>query len=160
MVRRLAVRTGATGYRDQLDRLRRYLAKVLDQERPGYLVDYQDDVWSFFLNCWHLKDWVRHDPLVPDEKRARVKTAVEASRTLAIANDIANGAKHLRVYDRRAGAAYSHTEMTMSGPESRLECVIDVEGAHVTASVLAQACVDEWERILSAEQLPTEPMGT
>jgi hypothetical protein len=94
VVRRIEVRTGITGYRNQLDRMRRYLGRVLDRERPPYVVDYQDDVWAFFQACWHLKDWMKHDPLVPAEKKQRVIAAAEASKVLAIANDMANSTKH------------------------------------------------------------------
>jgi hypothetical protein len=157
---RIEVRTGVTGYRDQLDRMRRYLARVLKHERQPYVSDYQDDVWSFFQACWHLKDWVRKDPLMDQTAKDRIKAAVEASPVLAIANDMANGTKHLGAHKPRAGASHAHTQIITSGPESRLESVIDVNGVYMLASVVAKACVAEWERILTAEGLPTEQMGT
>jgi hypothetical protein len=47
-------------------------------------VDYQDDVWAFFQNCWHLKDWVKHDPLVPKDVKDRIVSAAEVSTVLAM----------------------------------------------------------------------------
>jgi hypothetical protein len=86
-MRRIEVRSGVTGYRDQLDRMRRFLARILDRERVPDIAAYQDDVWSFFQNCWHLKDWVKHDPLLDDATKDRIKIAAEFSTRLAIAHD-------------------------------------------------------------------------
>ena len=41
-----------------------------------------------------------------------------------------------------------------------METVIEVDGIHMHASVIAKACVEEWERTLAAEGLSIEPMGT
>jgi hypothetical protein len=83
-MRRLDIRTGTTGYRDQLDRTRRFLERILAARAAGYVVDYQDDVWAFFQNCWHLKDWVKHDPLVPKDVKDRIVSAAEVSTVLAM----------------------------------------------------------------------------
>jgi hypothetical protein len=161
MARRIKVRTGVTGYRDQLDRVRRYLNRVLTLGRKDpYVIDYQDDVWSFFQNCWNLKDWMKHDPLVPREVKDRVVVAAESSTILAVANDIANASKHLKLNSPQANAAHSLTQIAASGPESLIECMIEVNGRRRPASEVAAECVAEWERILQAEGLPIEPMGT
>jgi hypothetical protein len=157
------IRTGATGYRHQLDRVRRYQARVLASERYRYLIDYQDDVWSFFQNCWHLKDWVKNDELRKQQRPdvwPRIKLAIEQSPVLAIANDMGSGTKHLALYDPRAGASYSHLSLATGGEEPRLECILEVNGEQVTARIIAQQCVAEWDRILRAEGLPTDPLGT
>ena len=161
MTRRLDIRTGATGYRDQLDRVLRYLDRVHSREgdpNQRFIVDYQDDVWSFFQNCWHLKDWIRHDPLIPEDMKARIKAAVEDSVTLAVANDMANGTKHLELHESRAGASYSHLSLATSGEVSTLECMIEVRGQMRTAREIAAECVWEWERILGAEGLPVRSL--
>jgi hypothetical protein len=38
--------------------------------------------------------------------------------------------------------------------------VFEVDGIHMHASAIAKACVAEWEKILTAEGLPIESMGT
>ena len=47
-------------YMDQLNRVRRMLDRINRQDREP--IEYGDDIWSFFQNCWHLKDWVKNDP--------------------------------------------------------------------------------------------------
>lgn len=124
------------------------------------MIDYQDDVWSFFQNCWHLKDWVKHDPLIPEDQKRRIKLAVEASRVLAIANDMAIGTKHLEAHAPRAPAEYAHTRLSASGAVSQIEGILAVDGVLMNASVVAEECVTEWVTILAAEGLPTDPKGT
>jgi len=161
MSRGLHIRTGATGYRDQLDRVLRYLDRGLAGEggqNQRHIVDYQDDVWSFFQNCWHLKDWIRHDPEIEDDAKARFKAAVENSPVLAIANDMADGTKHLELHESRAGASYSHLSLATAGLISAVECIIEVAGQHRTARELATECVAECERILGAKGLPVRSL--
>jgi hypothetical protein len=37
----------------QFNRVQRAFLRVLDNHNRK-LVDYEDDVWNFFQNCWHL----------------------------------------------------------------------------------------------------------
>ena len=51
-----------TKYSEQFARMRRYLERF-GEIRAGRVHDrdsehYLDDVYSFFLNCYHLKDWL------------------------------------------------------------------------------------------------------
>jgi hypothetical protein len=161
MTRRVEVRTGLTGYRCQLDRVRRFYDRVTQRpEGAAYLIDYQDDVQSFFMHCWHLKDWVKHDPLIDQPVKDRIKDAVHASDVLKVANDLATSAKHLEVNKSRAGAELSLMRLDASGELSLLDCIIEVNGAERSAREVAAECLQEWERILMAEGLPVERMGT
>lgn len=161
MSKGIDLRTGATGYRDQLDRVRRYLNRVratAEDPNQRFIVDYQDDVWSFFQNCWHLKDWIRNDPILSDEVKDRIQNAVESSTILAIANDMANGTKHLELHKPRAGASFAHVHVGTLGNINTLECMIEVLGddhrEFRAARGIAVECVREWERILETEGLP------
>lgn len=152
MARGLDIRTGVTGYRDQLDRVRRFLERL--DRHYHYVVDYQDDVFAFFQNCWHLKDWISNDPLIPDGQKFRLKQAAENSSILAICNDMANGTKHLGLKNARAGASHSHIHIATTGVETMMDCVIDVNGKAMHARVIARQCVAEWDKLLTVEGLP------
>jgi hypothetical protein len=148
------------GYRDQLDRVRRWLQRVL-RVGPARDVDYQDDVWAFFQNCWHLKHWLKNDPdpSIGDPIRAAIHSAVHASASLRICQGMANGTKHLRSKPAVA-AEHSHvnTQIT-SGAETVLDCFLeDSEGKLRSARVVAQECVSEWEGILTQLGLSIEPL--
>ena len=61
MARHVQTRAEHIGYRDQLDRARRFLDRI--EQLAANDVEFQDMVWAFFQNGWHIKDWVRNDPL-------------------------------------------------------------------------------------------------
>jgi hypothetical protein len=105
-----------SGYRAQLDRARRFLDRVqsLDPRRD---VDYQDDVWAFFQNCWHIKDWLKHDYRVPASVRDRAIAAAHRSKVLQVCRDMGNGTKHRKLEKRgkpvRARAVHLWTNTRM-----------------------------------------------
>ncbi len=78
-------------YSVQLHRVKRYLqrfeeigsGKAHNQSTP----DYDDDVYAFFQNCYHLKDWIKNDPVcsnwIPDveslvDQNTRVTLAINS----------------------------------------------------------------------------------
>src|SRR5258708_1539825 len=61
-------------WREQLERVVRFLARLQNHDRPKH--DYEDDLWAFFQNCWHLKDWIKNDPaLDPSTRRTLLDRA-------------------------------------------------------------------------------------
>ncbi len=42
------------------DRFREINSRLADKVSS----DYEDDVYAFFMHCYHLKDWIKHDPSV------------------------------------------------------------------------------------------------
>ncbi len=89
-------------YKRQFERVKRFLGRVEDQNRE--LVDYEDDLWSFFQQSWHLKDWIKNDPSVPAAVRSRVENEVKKHQVLMICADLANRSKHLHLTRNRTGA--------------------------------------------------------
>ena len=49
---------------------------------------YQDEVYAFFLNCFHLKDWLKNDP-ASAVAAAGVENLVAGSTALSICADLA-----------------------------------------------------------------------
>lgn len=160
MARRLDTRFGAIGYLDQIDRIRRFVERVtaprVNEDWERFIADYQDDVFSFFQHCWHLKDWIRNDPELSGEQKKRIIEAAEHSKVLAIANDMANGTKHLRLYEPKAGAGYACLALSNAADFSTVDCQISIDGDDRLQSGrrIAVKCVEEWEKILRKEKLP------
>ena len=157
-------KAGYTGYRDQLDRARRLLDRVdawasdMDWGTEFNEHDFQDDMWSYFQACWHVKDWVRHDPLVPPAVKAAIKAQAESNPLLLMCHDICNGTKHLELTTPRGGGArYESTESIHEGGfVVRVDCWIDDgTGKLVSGKELARKCVAEWEQILQGHGLAT-----
>jgi len=156
---------GSIGYRSQLDRTRRFLDRVQSVD-PRRDVDYQDDVWAFFQNCWHIKDWLKHDYRVPKRTRDLVIAAAHASRVLQVCRDMANGTKHRKLTRRdktrpppraRAMHMWTNTTIVPGGPTT-MDCLLKFPHRRVrfrSARAVAVECVDEWVKILGAEGLNT-----
>jgi hypothetical protein len=161
MAMTVQTRSGHIGYRDQLDRVRRFLERVEGAHASD--VAFQDIMWSFFQHCWHLKDWVKHDPLAHQGQKDKVKDAAHASALLLICRDMCNGTKHLKLESPRSGsgAAHSHVDMKItpgSGLPPKMDCFIDDgTGKQISGMQLARDCVSEWERILQSVGLAIAP---
>lgn len=80
------------GYKEQFHRVLRYLEKVKNQDRGT--LEYSDDIWAFFQNCWHLKDWIKNDPMLPNSIRDSIEKEAENFNSLMICADLTNRSKH------------------------------------------------------------------
>lgn len=141
------------GYMDQLNRVGRMLNRINRQDRSP--IEYGDDIWSFFQNCWHLKDWVKNDPSVPLHVRDSIEQLAAASPPLRICADLANATKHLKLKNPRVGAKPSHYNMAIvPGESSKVEYIVGTgRGTQQDSLDLARKCLSEWERILAAQGL-------
>jgi hypothetical protein len=164
MVRKIHSVSGVTGYRDQLDRARRFLDRV-ETNPDGFEnlndVEFQDMMWSFFQHCWHVKDWVQHDPLASDAQKKAVVDQAHASALLKICRDLCNGTKHLKLTHPGSGSGAKHQgiEMTIAPEQGRCEmdCMVDDgHGNPISGKKLARDCIAEWERILTSQGLATQ----
>ena len=95
----------------QFRRLARAFEKVLDN-RNRDPVEYEDDVWCFIHNCWHLKDWMREDGKSLHRKiRARVDSDVNSFWKLVLIGDLANRSRHLRIDNRETDQDIMNREL-------------------------------------------------
>jgi hypothetical protein len=116
----------------------------------------EDEVFSFFVNCHHIKDWLLRDrrlrisgKLIPD--------FIDAHPELKICGDLCNGAKHC-VLDRKprtgsqpflAGRQFE-SEGT-NGVFHTLKCRFTIisNGQFYDALELAQRCMALWDEFLT-----------
>ena len=90
-------------WKEQYHRMRRSLLKA---QGPHANTDVlADDLYHFFQDCLHLKDWIKNDSSAPSTMRDNVESWVENSTPLKLAADIANATKHLTLTNRRRGGA-------------------------------------------------------
>ncbi len=159
-------------YQEQLARTARLYRRVLQRTVPlrrpdGELTDieermaqYSDDVWSFFINAWHVRDWVQNDDSIEQVARARIVRAAEDSRALCLCADLANGRKHLALRTRRIGAELSSVRAgwTTASKDWLLELYLtlgdDDRERLVSAVTIAFDGMREWQRIIESEGLP------
>lgn len=86
---------------EQLERAKRYLARM-EKIYEGIFSSshdresYDDDVVSFFIHCYHVRDWIIHlNKLGITAKE--VDLYINSHRCLMICADLANGSKHCKL---------------------------------------------------------------
>jgi hypothetical protein len=81
----------------QFERVTRAFQRVLNNQNRNP-VEYEDDVWSFFQNCWHLKDWIKNDvQAVSKATRLKIDVEVKSYPALMMMGDLAEKSKDLEL---------------------------------------------------------------
>ena len=90
-----------------------FFARIKNQKRSN--IEYEDDLWSFFQNCWHLKDWIINDTDVPAKirNRRKIERAVKRFPSLMISADLANRSKHSALNRIRKDAKIVSSEIRL-----------------------------------------------
>jgi hypothetical protein len=149
--------TTNTGYIEQFKRVERSYQRLIEIN-IGKLDDYGsdflfDDFLNFFMNCYHLKDWIKNDSTLSSSIKSSVETFINSSKYLSICGDIANGAKHLTLTSSR-----SNCEIKKGPTHYAVECgeitIISakytylIDNNPVDAFVLATECLHEWKKFI------------
>src|SRR5688500_903473 len=56
--------------------------------------NYQDEIYAFFQNCYHLKDWIKNDAAAPARMKQAVEGHISGSPALSLCADLCNASKH------------------------------------------------------------------
>lgn len=154
-------------YREQLARTRRYYErfKKLNEGKarePSSEAN-MDDIYAFFQNCYHLKDWLKNDPAYTFHSGREIEEYVNQSRELSICADICNGSKHLSFDARhppRTGVEpkfgrkiESESRVSTDGKVVDRSFAMFVEVEHANARLdafkLATKALESWESLLT-----------
>ena len=112
---------------------------------------------EFCEDAYHLKDWVKNDPLVPLAVRDGVKTFVRSSTAIRLVGDLANTHKHRT---RDGGGTAARIAFVDLQPGSSTKATFRIEwtrpdGKTGTEDALdvAEAAVAEWRAFFAANGL-------
>lgn len=92
-------------YLEQWERVKRWHARLQNFnsfKTSATAEEVQDNLYAFFLNCYHLKDWLKQS--FP-EKSAKVEALYDKNKgvlCLKICADMTNANKHTRLLERTA----------------------------------------------------------
>jgi len=154
-----------TQAKKQFERVQRAYTRVLDNRNRKF-VEYEDDVWGFILNCWHLKDWIKNDiEGVAKATRAKIEVEVGSYPALVMIGDLANRSKHLQVTSsvskteaasrtQKTAAGYVHVstrdgaQKAAKGGEAILILVVDKSGDKFPIRKLATDAMKNWMAII------------
>jgi len=152
-------------YREQYDRMRRWYDRfaALAQGRPHNMPsdNYLDEIYAFFLNCHHLKDWIKRDPSVDASVQRQVEVHIDSSRPLRLCADLCNSLKHLRLTKKpRSGEnpqfGSKHFGLALgSGPAaiSLQYYELETNAGPMDVLALATQCLAAWDAFLVANGL-------
>lgn len=144
-------------YQEQLNRVKR-LKEDLERfsaATDGNFENAVDAFTSFFIQCYHLRDWLTESRYL----RRDIDAFINKSNSLSLCRDLANKQKHKQIalYEPR----HSFTEH--KGHKASIPVVayydpsrkgqrfgLDMEEFETIVDVidLAEKCVEEWERFL------------
>jgi hypothetical protein len=147
---------------EQYERVWRWLDRLADTD-IGRLHDsvsdsYQDEVYAYFLNCYHLKDWLKNDP-ASAEAVSDIEAFVSRSPSLSVCADLANGSKHLTLTrhrtdpDATVGARHYELGIGSGGITIAVKYEIQAGGTAHDAYTLAKRCWDDWQTYLVGKGL-------
>jgi hypothetical protein len=143
---------------EQFEIVKRYLKRIEAMyEGVSLLPDYDkkyhdDDVISFFIHCYHVRDWVIH--LNNRGVNAKeVDEYINSNRALSVCADLANGSKHCRLTRETRTEDQPHVSgsekltSTFGEELSVIKCKYRIMSNKKTldALVLAKECVVLWD---------------
>jgi len=144
-----------SSFRDQFSRVQRFLRRIEDQDRDS--TEYDDDLWSFFQNCHHLRDWIIYDSDVGDIIKKKVSEFAKINEELRICADLANRSKHLRLTRNvREDARVTNRSVTIDlglGTSTCEHTITLKDGSKREALDVARMAVEAWKQFLSGEGL-------
>lgn len=144
-------------YPEQLARVQRWYQRFKDisDGKLHYISSdfYLDDMYAYFMNCYHLKEWIKNDTN-QSPVSTKVDAFIKSDPNMALCGDICNSIKHLvlkkpkksnwiefgkRIFmidvgTRPATIAVKYSIYTESGP--------------IDAFELATLCLHAWEDFL------------
>lgn len=148
---------------EQWERTKRYFERFETLSRKGRIHDsnsenYVDDVYSFFIHCYHLKDWIAEDPSSP--LQGTVRDFGRSSASFEICRDLCNGVKHLKVKDPRSNLTVhylgrKHFRFNVAKRLISMSVFVQTADGEREAFDIARTCMAEWEAFFASKDAAT-----
>ena len=153
-------------HQEQYERVKRYYKKFKDINEGLILNEpsenYVDTIYSFFIHCFHLKDWIIHDP-VAALVAPKVENYIHRNLDLSICGDLCVGLKHLEKdekYDPHSQLdpkfGNKNAKLHLGGKEDgkfEMKITIDTKTGPRDAFDIATKCIDAWKKFYSDNKL-------
>lgn len=145
---------------EQYLRMIRYYEKLLKITKKRVYSPFTnnetDILYSFFINCYHLKDWIINDPFLGINSQI-VEDYVNENDNLCICADICNGLKHLKLkrprYQRDARLGKQVHTTIHRGDETLEErrFIVETGGKPSDGTYFAMNCIALWEQFVEQD---------
>ncbi|EPN5006660.1 hypothetical protein NB464_14425 [Vibrio diabolicus] len=151
-------------YQKQIERAERYyerFKKINDgREHDSHSETYFDDIYTFFMHCYHIKDYLKHDASYTTHTNQEIENYITNTPSLALCADICNGLKHLNLNNTRSGdtpdvdSGTIHVNITegmgSGNTEVKVSCKVTVKhaGSEKDAFELASEAMGSWRTFI------------
>ena len=148
-------------YIEQWERVKRWWTRVREVSHGRSNVFYaefgEDEIFAFFLNCYHLKDWIKNDHSSGHLKDL-VEDYIEKSLALSICADLCNGLKHLqrdpkRIRKRAKFGPSIYKIVDADSATVAISSTIITESGNYDAYDIATRCLCDWERFFGRNKI-------
>lgn len=157
---------------EQIDRAQRYLDRL--REIYGGIVSqghdkqrHEDDLWSFFMHCYHIRDWILQLNQVGVTQN-QLDAFINQHEALRVCADMCNGAKHCKLERRTRSGCQPHIAkrtyhssawLTGAGGEEVVigDYLVRTASGFVDALQLAEDCMCLWRGFVEQLQRSTAP---
>lgn len=153
-------------YKEQYKRMKRWYNRLkaiyTGMEHKVSDEYYNDNVYAFFQNCYHLKDWLKNDPnlqrLLPDIGTLVEDFANRGPDCIQVCGDLCNGSKHMIISTPKIDA-----NTHLGGRKLRfdfgthvlaIEYKIECRDQSHDALCLAESCISEWDDFMTRHNIP------
>ena len=156
--------TKSQGYQEQFDRVKRFYEhfKLINDGLPlpcndKYKIYDLDEIYAFFIFCYHLKDWIKNDDSVDKPIREEVEDFVSENDCLKVCADICNGLKHLVLNPNRMRSEKQpefkskKVSVNFKGKEQpvmKVKFFVSTDSGKKDAFELATECLKTWEKFI------------
>ena len=147
-------------YQEQFARMKRWYERIkkIDQGEPHDLSYinlspdyYYNEVYAFFQNCYHLKDWIKNDDTVKLPEK-NVDNFIKQNECMSLCADICIGIKHLEQKSstwsgqvpKFKGREFSLSLGGEPEPIIKVKFSIETKTGTIDAFELASECVRKW----------------
>lgn len=151
-------------WRDQWDRVQRWFQHLTEFDEkhlvqdntdwtyaflPEYAVEEVDVAYAFFMNCFHLKDWLIGSAQVTKDG---VEAHIRASQSLSACSDICHGVKHFELNRAQADMHWRRARSYSPDGDVPLPFVL-IGGQQTHLTSLARQCIADWKTFLDQQAL-------
>jgi len=150
-------------YEEQFERVKRWYNRFFEitfgMAHKRNTEFYQDEVYAFFINCYHLKDWIINEKSVKNKnKKQKLEDFINNNECMSLCADICNGLKHLELSRNiRTGIQPEFKdrkfELELGGAEAKIVVKYNIitSKGNKDAFLLATDCKEKWEEFIKNE---------
>jgi hypothetical protein len=149
-------------YQRQFERVERWynrLQKMKDADMsnfPDAMNLVSDTMYAFFINCYHLKDWIINDELVTlPNKKTIIKEFIENNDCMKLCADVCNGTKHLKLNHIRNDVQPRPMHRIIIDKNGNIEIshFVEIDGKEKDFFELSTECIEKWREFFRENRL-------